>query len=100
MRDRLELLLGIADAAGNSGAAQCVGASLQDVGARREVIRERVVHHVAGSAAGREQRAGRAAKVLVVPLRLEDRAGRHVQALQLARRCDVETAERRIGLLE
>ena len=44
------------------------------------------MRHVAGPEAGREQRARRAAKVLAVALRLEDRAGRHVQALQLAGR--------------
>ena len=86
MGDGVELLLGVADAARNDGAAERVRAGFQDVGAGRQMIGERIVHDVARAEAGGEQRARRAAEVIVVALRLEDRTGRHVQALGLAGR--------------
>ena len=47
MRDRLELLLGIADAAGNDRAAERLRARFQNEAAGREMIGKRVVHDVA-----------------------------------------------------
>ena len=100
MHDRLELLLGVADAAGDGGAAERVRAGFENVGAGREMVRERVVHDVAGAKAGGEQRAGRAAKILAMALRLEDRTRRHMQTLCFARQHNVEAAERRAGFLQ
>ena len=77
MRDRLELLLGIADAAGNDRAAERMRARLENVGAGRQVIGKRIVHDVAGAEAGGKQRARAAAEIVAVAFRLEDRARRH-----------------------
>ena len=69
-------------------------AGLQDERARGQVIREAVVHDIAGANARREQRA-RGVEIVAVPFGLEDRPGRHEQPLRLAGRRDVEAAERR-----
>ena len=58
------------------------------------------MHDVARTEAGGEHRARRDGEIDALPLRLEDRTGRHVQALGLAGRRDVEAAERRRFLLQ
>ena len=72
--DRLELLLGVAGAGRDDGAAERARTRIQDPAAGRQVIGERVVHDVALADAGREQRARRAPPVLAEALGLEDRA--------------------------
>ena len=96
MRDRLHLLLGVADAAGNDCAAERMRPRLENESAGRQVISESVVHDVARAKPGGKQRTRRIPPVLAVTLGLEDRAGRHQQALELARRGDGVTAERRL----
>ena len=64
--------------------------------AGRQVIGESVVHDVARAKPGGKQRTRRIPPVLAVTFGLEDRAGRHQQALELAWRGDGVTAERRL----
>ena len=64
--------------------------------AGRQVISESVVHDVARAKPGGKQRARRIPPILAVTLGLEDRAGRHQQALELARRGNGVAAERRL----
>ena len=52
MPDRLDLLFGLADAAGKHRAAQGLSRALHHEGAGREVVAEGVVHHIALAEAG------------------------------------------------
>ena len=78
--DDVELLLGVAGAGGDDGAAERARPGVQDPAAGREVIGERVVDDVALAHAGGKQRARRAPPVLAEALGLEDRPGRHEDA--------------------
>ena len=99
MRDRLELLLGIAGSGGDDRTAERVRARLHHEAAGGEMIGEGIVHDVARPEAGGEQRARRTPAILRLAFRLEDRPGRHQQPPHSSRRRDVEAAERRVFLL-
>ena len=100
VRDRVELLFGVADPARDHRTTKRMRARLQQVGAGGEVIGERVVQDVACAHAGGEQRARRTGRILAVTFGLEDRTGRHQQPLGLARHDDGEAAEWRFLLLQ
>ena len=93
--DRLHLLLGLAGAAGDDGAAERVRAGLHHRAGRRQMVGEAIVQHVAGAEAGGEQRARHAPVIGATPLGVIDRAGRHEEARELARRPRGEAAEGR-----
>jgi hypothetical protein len=98
--DRLDLLLGVADAGRDHRAAERLGAGVHDVPARRQVIGERVVHDIAGPKAGGVERPRGAPPVGVIALGFEDRPRGHQQAPQLAGRLQRQSAERRHRLLQ
>ena len=79
MRDRIELLLGIADAAWNDRATKRVRAGFENKAAGREMIGEGIVHDVAGTKPGSINGARRAPPIRALALRFEDRPRRHQQ---------------------
>ena len=78
--DRLQLLLGLADAGREHGAAHRVRARFHDEGAGRHVVAEGVVDQVAGAEPGREHGAPGTPVVGRGAFGLVDRAGRGKQA--------------------
>ena len=100
MRDRLDLLLGVAGAGGNDGAAERMRPGLHDEAARRKMIGKRVVHDLAAPEAGGEQRPRRPPAIFSLALELEDRAGRHQQPPDPPGRGEIEAAEWRARLLQ
>jgi hypothetical protein len=64
------------------------------------VVGEAVDDNVAGADPGGEDGSGRAVHITFHALELEDRPGRHQDALGLSGGNGVEAAERRIGLLQ
>ncbi len=100
MRDRLDLLLGVADAAGDDRAADGLEAGLENVGARREVIRKAVDGDVAGADASGEYGSTRAVHIAFHALEFEDRSRRHQDPFGLPWRECIEAAEGRIGFLQ
>ena len=97
-RHRLGLHLAVAGAGGKDRAAERARAEVQDEAARRHVIGERIVDHVARPETGGKQRARRAPGIGPGALRLEHRARRHEHPFR--RPADRrEPAEGRFGLL-
>ena len=96
MRDRLELLLGIAGAGGDDRAAERVRARLHDEAARREMIGEGIVHDVAGRGSRRRRaRAPRSRNPCPAPSGSKIGPGDISSRRTLPGRRDVEAAERR-----
>jgi hypothetical protein len=100
VRDRFELLLGVADSAGNRRTAERMRAGFEDIGARRQVVREAVVQDIARTKAGSEKRARSASRIRLMLLGLEDRTRRHIEPARLAGRDRREAAERWRTLLQ
>ena len=94
MRDRLELLLGIAGAGGDDRTTQRIRARLHDEAAGGGMIGKGIVHDVARAEARGEKHARRTPKIFAFALRLEDRPRRHQQPPQPSGRRHVEATER------
>ena len=100
MRDRIELLLGIADAAWNDGATKRVRAGFEDKATGREMIREGIVHDLARTKPGCIKSARCSPPIGALTLRFKDGSRRHQQAPHFAGRGHVEPAERRAFFLQ
>src|SRR5262249_54142752 len=75
MPNRIELQVGMANAARDDGATQRVEAGLKNERTWRKMVGERVVDDIAGSETAGEQRAGGAIAIKGFTFGLEDRAG-------------------------
>jgi hypothetical protein len=91
---RLQLQLGVADAAGEDGAAECQRARLHHQAARRQVVGKAVVRQVAIAQAGGEHCARQAPVVARVGLGFVDRPRRLIDALRRPRARQCAPAER------
>ncbi len=98
--DRGDLQLGLADAAREYRATQRMRAGLEHRAGRRQVVREAVVHEVAGTKACSEERARKTPIVARLALRLVDAAGRCEYAPQFSPLRGGEAAERPLGALQ
>ena len=99
MSDRLDLLLGVADAGGDHCAAERMCASFHDEAAGREMIGKRIMHDVPAPESGGKKRPRGCPEIAAVAFRLENGTWRHQNAAQGCRWSDIEPAEGRMRAL-
>ena len=94
--DRAQLLLGLAGAGRDHRAAERLGAALDHRARRGQMIREGVVHEIAGAKPGGEEGPREAPVIRPPALRFVDRPGRHEDPSEGRYRRRRQAAKRRV----